>query len=91
MIPYGKGTLYVECKQYAAHNRIELDLVAKFKEVCSLNNIPLRNTLFVTTSTFVPRALTVGVPTVDGAQLNKYVILCVHGCANRFEAQWHHG
>ena len=66
------GTLfptYIECKNYASGTPVPLSDVAKFKAVLQLNAIPVQRGLFVTTSTFTPRALTIGVRTVDGQQL----------------------
>jgi hypothetical protein len=45
--------------------------VAKFKEVLNLNRISIRRGIFITTSTFVPRALTIGIKTIDGSQLRR--------------------
>eukprot|EP01116_Phalansterium_solitarium_P023746 TRINITY_DN8482_c0_g2_i2.p2 TRINITY_DN8482_c0_g2~~TRINITY_DN8482_c0_g2_i2.p2 ORF type:complete len:196 (-),score=61.83 TRINITY_DN8482_c0_g2_i2:154-741(-) len=58
---------YVECKNYALP--VPLKDVAKFKEVLALNRIPLSRGLFVTTSTYVPRATTIGVLCLDGNDL----------------------
>ena len=61
---------YVECKAYhGSGNSVGLEEVAKFKEVLSLNGIPLHRGLFITTSTFVPRARTTGLRTLDGKEL----------------------
>jgi hypothetical protein len=61
---------FVECKAYHGSGAsVGLEEVAKFKEVLSLHGVPLSRGLFVTTSTYVPRATTIGVRTVDGAQL----------------------
>jgi hypothetical protein len=61
---------FVECKAYHGSGKsVGLEEVAKFKEVLSLHGVPLSRGLFITTSGFVPRATTVGVRTVDGAQL----------------------
>jgi hypothetical protein len=62
-------TLVVECKHYAADHTIPLEAVAKFKEVLTVNRVPLGRGVFVTTSSFTPRALHCGVATVDGKQL----------------------
>eukprot|EP01138_Halocafeteria_seosinensis_P007593 gb/GECG01007761.1/.p1 GENE.gb/GECG01007761.1/~~gb/GECG01007761.1/.p1 ORF type:complete len:292 (+),score=21.96 gb/GECG01007761.1/:1-876(+) len=62
---------YVECKNYSGRP-VPLHDVAKFKEVLQLNNIPLSRGIFVTTSTYSPRATTVGVKTVDGKQLKEW-------------------
>ena len=59
----------IECKNYAHDHSVPLEAVAKFKEVLQLNGYSLRRSLFVTTSTFVPRALTIDVPTMDGKAL----------------------
>jgi hypothetical protein len=60
---------YVECKNYTSGKAVSLGDVAKFSSVLQLNGVPLSRGLFVTSSTYVPRALTIGVRTVDGAQL----------------------
>ena len=61
---------YIECKAYhGSGSNVGLEEVAKFKEVLSLNGIPLSRGLFITTTGFVPRALTTGVATLDGAGL----------------------
>eukprot|EP01133_Synstelium_polycarpum_P001474 gene1474-1712_t len=49
---------YVECKNYLGP--VPLSDVAKFKEVLALNNISLSKGLFITSSTYVPRATTIG-------------------------------
>ncbi len=59
----------VECKHYAPDRTISLDAVAKFKEVLALNGIPPHRGLFVTTSSFAPRARTIGIRTMDGTEL----------------------
>jgi hypothetical protein len=59
-----------ECKNYGPGHTVPLEDVAKFKEVLSLNGFPMRFATFVTTSTFTPRATTIGIRTIDGAQLN---------------------
>jgi restriction endonuclease Mrr len=83
-------TFYVECKAY--ENSVKLEEVAKFKEVLNLNGIPLSRGIFITTSSFVPRAKTIGVKTIDGVELKelekkskrksrtKFVILCLILC-----------
>lgn len=43
--------------------------VAKFASVLELNGIPISRGLFITNSTYVPRATTLGIKTVDGKQL----------------------
>ena len=58
---------YIECKNYS--DAVPLEMVAKFKEVLNLNKIPLRRGIFITTSTYTPRATTIGIRTIDGAQL----------------------
>jgi hypothetical protein len=61
---------FVECKAYhGSGTPVGLEEVAKFKEVMSLHGVPLSRGLFITTSTYVPRATTIGVRTLDGAQL----------------------
>jgi hypothetical protein len=61
---------YVECKAYHGSGAsVGLEEVAKFKEVLSLNGIPPSRGLFITTTGFVPRARTTGVPTLDGPGL----------------------
>eukprot|EP01113_Clastostelium_recurvatum_P000718 TRINITY_DN10324_c0_g1_i2.p1 TRINITY_DN10324_c0_g1~~TRINITY_DN10324_c0_g1_i2.p1 ORF type:complete len:217 (-),score=49.37 TRINITY_DN10324_c0_g1_i2:147-797(-) len=62
---------YVECKNYGSMS-VPLEDVAKFKEVLRLLGIPARRGLFVTTSTFSPRATTIGIKTVDGTQLRQW-------------------
>jgi hypothetical protein len=61
--------LYVECKAYASGSPVPLEDVAKFKSVLGLLGVPARRGLFVTTSTYTPRAATLGIRTVDGAGL----------------------
>ena len=62
--------MYVECKAYhGSGSSVGLEEVAKFKEVLSLNRIPISRGLFITTSSFVPRARTTGVRTLDGVEL----------------------
>jgi hypothetical protein len=39
--------------------------------VLRLNGIPIRHGIFITTSTFTPRATTIGVKTIDGTQLRR--------------------
>jgi hypothetical protein len=63
-------TTYVECKNYSGP--VPLEMVAKFKEVLALNNVPLSRGLFVTSSNYVPRATTIGVRTIDGNELNQW-------------------
>lgn len=70
-IVYGIGPYktYVECKNY--NRPVPLMMVAKFKSVLELNGIPLSRGLFVTTSTYTPRATTIGIETLDGAELKR--------------------
>ena len=70
IIVYPPTGRYIECKNYAGS--VPLKDVAKFKEVLALNNIPLKRGLFITTSTFVPRATTIGVTTIDGEALARW-------------------
>ena len=60
---------YVECKNYASGKTVSLADVAKFKSVLQLNGIAPSRGLFVTTSSYVPRAVTLGIRTLDGKQL----------------------
>lgn len=61
---------FVECKAYHGSGAsVGLEEVAKFKAVLALNGISARRGLFITTSTFSPRAGTIGVRTLDGAGL----------------------
>eukprot|EP01119_Soliformovum_irregulare_P000866 TRINITY_DN10634_c0_g1_i1.p1 TRINITY_DN10634_c0_g1~~TRINITY_DN10634_c0_g1_i1.p1 ORF type:complete len:211 (-),score=46.26 TRINITY_DN10634_c0_g1_i1:135-680(-) len=59
---------YIECKNYSGHP-VGLEDVAKFKEVLKLNGISPSQGIFITTSWYVPRARTIGIETIDGAQL----------------------
>ncbi|KAF2070458.1 hypothetical protein CYY_008223 [Polysphondylium violaceum] len=59
---------YIECKCYTSQP-VPLKDVAKFKEVLLMNNISPHQGLFFTTSTYVPRASTIGILTIDGEQL----------------------
>ena len=64
---------YVECKAYHGSGAsVGLEEVAKFKEVLALNGLSPRAGLFITTTSFVPRALTTGVRTLDGAQFARW-------------------
>jgi hypothetical protein len=63
-------TTYVECKNYGSKS-VGLEDVAKFKEVLQLNNVPLSRGVFITTSTFSPRATTIGIRCIDGEQLQR--------------------
>ena len=60
---------YVECKNYS--HPVKLEMVAKFKEVLRLHRIPKSRGLFVTTSTYTPRATTIGIMCIDGAGLQR--------------------
>ncbi|KAK8831428.1 hypothetical protein WA577_000515, partial [Blastocystis sp. JDR] len=60
---------YVECKNYS--HPVKLEMVAKFKEVLRLHHIPKSRGLFVTTSTYTPRATTIGITCIDGAGLER--------------------
>ena len=60
-------TFYVECKAY--QDSVKLEEVSKFKEVLKLNNIPISRGIFITTSSYVPRAKTIGIKTIDGEEL----------------------
>lgn len=60
---------YVECKNYS--QPVKLEMVAKFKEVLRLHRIPKSRGLFVTTSTYTPRATTIGITCIDGAGLER--------------------
>ena len=61
---------YIECKHYS--RPVPLSDVAKFKEVLRLNDIPLRQGIFVTTATFTPRSEHVGVALVNGEELKAW-------------------
>ena len=63
---------YVECKNYHAGATVGLEEVAKWRAVLELNGVPLQRGLFVTTARFSPRATTIGVRTLDGAQLDAW-------------------
>jgi len=85
---------YIECKAYhGSGNSVGLEEVAKFKEVLSLNGVPPSRGLFITTSSYVPRARTTGVKTLDGKEfvvwersllrwgaLRRFVAMLVLGC-----------
>uniref|UniRef100_A0A6B2LML5 Restriction endonuclease type IV Mrr domain-containing protein n=1 Tax=Arcella intermedia TaxID=1963864 RepID=A0A6B2LML5_9EUKA len=62
---------YIECKNYSGH-AVPLEDVAKFKEVLNLNYIPISRGLFVTTSTYTPRATLIGIKCIDGEELKKW-------------------
>ena len=58
--------IYVECKNYSkSGTSVGLEEVAKWRMVLELNNIPLRRGLFITTSSFSPRATTIGIKCLD--------------------------
>ena len=59
---------YVECKNYSTRP-VPLSDVAKFASVLELNGIPASRGIFITNSTYVPRARMIGIRTVDGKQL----------------------
>lgn len=70
-VTYGRFfRVYIECKNYG-DKPVPLSDVAKFKEVLILNNISPSRGIFITTSTYVPRALTIGIKTIDGTQLKR--------------------
>lgn len=56
---------YVECKCYSASHKVPLEDVAKFAYVLTANGIAVRRGLFVTSSTYKPRAMTVGIECWD--------------------------
>ena len=70
---------YVECKNYS--HPVKLEMVAKFKvgfgagndeqEVLRLHRIPKSRGMFITTSTYTPRATTIGINCIDGAGLER--------------------
>ena len=57
------------CLMFILDSSVPLSDVAKFKSVLELNRISPSRGIFITTSTFVPRATTLGIRTVDGEQL----------------------
>lgn len=63
---------YYECKAYGADHSVPLEDVAKFKEVLRLLGVSPSRGVFVTTSTYSPRATTIGIRTVDGTQLREW-------------------
>eukprot|EP01102_Stenamoeba_stenopodia_P020269 TRINITY_DN7836_c0_g1_i1.p1 TRINITY_DN7836_c0_g1~~TRINITY_DN7836_c0_g1_i1.p1 ORF type:complete len:189 (+),score=36.01 TRINITY_DN7836_c0_g1_i1:33-599(+) len=80
---------YIECKNYSKDHIVPLADVAKFKEVLLLNGISPRKGIFITTSTYVPRAEHIGIKLVNGQQLRslerwaairvmtkRFIILC---------------
>lgn len=72
-ITYGRFIIrYVECKAYSESNTVPLDDVAKFKSVLQLLGVSPRRGLFVTTSTYTPRATTIGIRTIDGEGLQRW-------------------
>ncbi len=76
---------YVECKCYSGPVPLKVSFplwicglfvdqengkdVAKFSSVLELNGISLSRGLFVTNSTYVPRATTIGIKCIDGTRL----------------------
>ncbi|ELR17137.1 uncharacterized protein ACA1_057930 [Acanthamoeba castellanii str. Neff] len=52
--------------------RIDLEHVAKFKEVLNLNKISPSRGLFVTTGYYGPRAITIGIKTINGSELRTW-------------------
>jgi hypothetical protein len=70
---WGQDVVYVECKQYNQDMRVSLGDVAKFKEVLTLNKLNIQDGLFVTTTTYVPRASNIGIKTVDRNQLQRWI------------------
>eukprot|EP00658_Telonema_sp_P-2_P020004 TRINITY_DN17871_c0_g1_i2.p1 TRINITY_DN17871_c0_g1~~TRINITY_DN17871_c0_g1_i2.p1 ORF type:complete len:230 (+),score=40.63 TRINITY_DN17871_c0_g1_i2:242-931(+) len=63
-------TFYVECKNYNTKT-VPLEDVAKFKEVLKLNRISPSRGIFVTNSTYSPRATEIGIRTIDGQELRR--------------------
>merc|ERR1712070_1096459 len=61
---------FVECKHYESKS-VPLEDVAKFKEVLRMNGVSANRGLFITNSTFSPRATEVGIRTIDGAELQR--------------------
>jgi len=61
---------YIECKAYKETKKVPLSDVAKFKEVLTLNNISHAR-IFITTSTYSPRANKIGIKCIDGSQLKR--------------------
>lgn len=78
---------YIECKNYAADHAVPLDDVSKFKEVLQLNRLSTRRALFVTTSTFSPRATTIGIRCMDGAALDRWEARSVRVARRRAAAR----
>jgi hypothetical protein len=62
----GPFKTYIECKNYSGPPRAARGRGQVCRCAQSLNGIPLSRGLFITTSTYVPRARTIGVRTVDG-------------------------
>jgi hypothetical protein len=56
------------CALFVLTTKMEKD-VAKFSSVLELNGISLSRGLFVTNSTYVPRATTIGIKCIDGTRL----------------------
>ncbi len=61
---------YVECKCYSGS--VPLKDVAKFSSVLELNGISQSRGIFITNSTYVPRATTIGIRCVDGDELKRW-------------------
>lgn len=81
----GPFKTYIECKNYS-NTRVPLEDVAKFAAVLALNDIPQRRGLFITTSTYVPRARTIGLRTVDGDELVELERTAARVAAMRYAA-----
>lgn len=59
--------VFIECKAYQTSGAsVGLEDVAKFKEVLARNRLSPTLGLFVTTTTYVPRARSTGIRTLDG-------------------------
>ncbi len=60
---------FIECKAYhTSGSSVGLEDVAKFKEVMSRNGVRPARGLFITTTSYVPRARSTGVRTLDGKE-----------------------
>lgn len=60
---------YIECKAYhTSGSSVGLEDVAKFKEVLARNGIRPSRGLFIATTSYVPRARSTGVRTLDGKE-----------------------
>ena len=60
---------FIECKAYhTSGSSVGLEDVAKFKEVMSRNGVRPARGLFITTTSYVPRARSTGVKTLDGKE-----------------------